>query len=134
MTLLEKYKKKLDRVFSFSTCVRRGFSLDKAEHILFEFKTVCPDHEDWQGELSLYYAELASDLAMTFGEIDDEFCDVLISAYKDAAIAASDDQALFNAWKNRLKSVVNNLIDIYEDVAYCLDDYYINIPWVSDEE
>lgn len=133
MTLLEEYKKKLDKVFDFSYCVRRGFSLDKAEHILFEFKTVCPDHERWQGELALHYAELATDLAVTIVDMDDEFYDSLISAYEEATVAASDDQALFNAWKNRLKSIINNLIDTCEDVAFSLEDSYINIPWVNGE-
>lgn len=134
MTLLEQYKKKLDKVFSFSTCVRRGFSLDKAERILFEFKTVCPsDDESWQGELALYYAELATDLAVSIVDMDDEFYGSLISAYEEAAVAASEDQALFNEWKYKLKSIINDLISIREDVAFELEDYYINIPWVSNE-
>lgn len=132
--MLEKYKKKLDKVFSFSTCVRRGFSLDKAEIILSEFRSVCPnDNERWYGELALYYAKLAADFAVTLGDMDDDFYDILVSTYEDATVAASNDETLYNLWRSDLKNIINQMYSIREDVAFDLEDYYIDIPWRNDK-
>lgn len=62
--LLEKYKKRLYKIFNPSDIVRMGFSLENAQQVLSEFADICVnDNGKWYGDLALYFAECATDFA-----------------------------------------------------------------------
>lgn len=65
--------------------------------------------------------------------MDDDFYDILVSTYEDATVAASNDETLYNLWRSDLKNIINQMYSIREDVAFDLEDYYIDIPWRNDK-
>ena len=88
--LLEKYKKKLYKVFYPTNIVRTGFSLEKAQDILSEFADKCAGDNG-----GLYVAECATDFTMTYGDIDEKFYDALGDVYHDAVVAASKNKNVY---------------------------------------
>lgn len=132
--LLEKYKKRLHKIFNPSDIVQTGFSLDNAQQVLSEFADACVnDTGRWYGDLALYFAECATDFTMSFGDIDEDFYEALGDAYHDAAEAASEDKELYKLWKDRLESVLHDLAGF----GWGMDDYiyeeYYSIPWVQED-
>ena len=104
--LLEKYKKKLYKVFYPTNIVRTGFSLEKAQDILSEFGDKCVNDDGrWYGDLALYFAECATEFTMSFGDINEKFYEALGNAYHDAVVAASKNENLYttNGISKRLK-------------------------------
>ena len=132
--LLEKYKKRLYKIFNPSDIVRMGFSIDNAQNVLSEFADVCVnDKGRWYGDLALYFSECATDFTMSFGDIDEDFYDILGDAYHDAVVAASDNEELYKLWKDRLESILHD----FAGFGWGMDDYiseeYYSIPWVQED-
>ena len=132
--LLEKYKKKLCKMFDPSRAVQRGFSLEEPQHILSEFAAVCAnDTGRWYGDLALYFAECAADFTMTFGDMDEEFYEALGEAYHDAIVIASEDEELYKLWEDRLEGVFR----AFDGFGWGMEEYiaeeYYSLPWVQEE-
>ena len=129
--LLEKYKKRLHKIFDPSRAVQRGFDLEEAQQILREFAAVCAnDTGRWYGDLALYFAECTTDFTMTFGDMDEEFYDALGEAYHDAVVAASEDEELYKLWKDRLEGVLHAFDGFGWGMGeYIAEEYYL-LPWV----
>lgn len=71
--LLEKYKKRIYKIFNPSDIVRMGFSIDTAQQVLAEFADICVnDNGKWYGDLALYFAECATDFTLGYGDIDED--------------------------------------------------------------
>lgn len=132
--LLEKYKKRIYKIFNLSDIVRMGFSIDIAQQVLSEFADICVnDKEKWYGDLALYFAECATDFTMSYGDIDEDFYEVLGNAYHDAIVAASQDEELYKLWKDRLESVLHD----FEGFGWGMEEYiyeeYYSIPWIPED-
>ena len=129
--LLEKYKKKLSKMFDPSRAVQRGFSIEEAQHILSEFAAVCAnDTGRWYGDLALYFAECATDFTMTVGDMDEEFYDALGDAYHDAIVIASEDEELYKLWKDRLEGVLHAFDGFGWGMGEYISEAYYLLPWV----
>lgn len=128
--LLERYKKKLYKMFNPTNIVRTGFSLEKAQSLLSDFANVSGS-DRWYGDLSLYFAECATDFTMTYGDINEKFYSVLGDAYHDAVVAASQDEDLYELWKDRLEYIYHE----FSNFGWGMDDYiteeYYSIPWLE---
>lgn len=131
--LLEKYKKQMYKIFNPTNIVRTGFSLENAKMILTDFKTACAN-ERWYGDLALYFAECATDFTMSFGDVNEKFYDALGDAYRDAVNIASQDEALYQLWKERFAYVLHE----FSGFGWGMDDYiageYYSLPWIEDDE
>lgn len=129
--LLEKYKKKLCKMFDPSRAVQRGFSLEEAQRILSEFAAICAnDTGRWYGDLALYFAECATDFTMTFGDMDEEFYGALGEAYHDAIVAASEDEELYKSWKDRIEDVLHAFDGFGWGMGEYISEAYYLLPWV----
>ena len=132
--LLEKYKKRLYKIFNPSDIVRTGFSLDNAQQILSEFADACVnDMGRWYGDLALYFAECATDFTMSFGDIDEDFYEALGDAYHDAVEAASENEELYKLWKDRLESVLHDLAGFGWGMGDYICEEYYSIPWIEED-
>ena len=130
--LLEKYKKKLRKVFDPSRAVQRGFSLEDARRILSEFAAVCAnDTGRYYGDLALYFAECATDFTMDCGDIDEAFYDALADAYRDAIVAASEDEELYELWKDRLEGIFHAFDGFGWGMGEYISEAYYELPWVQ---
>lgn len=133
MTLMEKYKKRMYKIFNPSDIVRRGFSLEEAQMVLSEFADIC-DSGRWYGDLALYFAECATDFTMCYGDINEKFYDALGDAYHDAVVIAGGDEELYRLWKDRLEYVVHE----FSGFGWGMDDYitgeYYSLPWIEAEQ
>ena len=132
--LLEKYKKRIYKIFNPSNIVRRGFSIDTAQQVLAEFADICVnDNGKWYGDLALYFAECATDFTMSYGDIDEDFYEVLGDAYHDAIVAAGQDEELYKLWKDRLESILHD----FAGFGWGMEDYiceeYYSLPWLSED-
>lgn len=130
--LLEKYKKQLYKIFNPSNIVRTGFSLEKAQQILSDFADMCGDGR-WYGDLALYFAECATDFTMSYGDINEEFYDVLGDAYRDAVTIARRDEEMYKLWKDRLEYIYHE----FSGFGWGMDDFiteeYYSMPWVLED-
>lgn len=132
--LLEKYKKRLYKIFNPSDIVRMGFSIDTAQQVLSEFADICVnDNGKWYGDLALYFAECATDFTMDYGDIDENFYDVLGDAYHDAIVAASKDEKLYKLWKDRLESILHDFAGFGWGMEEYLCGEYYSIPWLQED-
>ena len=129
--LLEKYKKKMYKIFNPSDIVRVGFSLEKAQAVLSEFADVSVS-DRWYGDLALYFAECATDFTMTYGDIDEDFYDALGDAYHDAIVIASENEELYKLWNERLEYILNE----FSGFGWGMDDFitkeYDSLPWIEE--
>lgn len=130
--LLEKYKKRMYKIFNPSDIVRSGFSLESAQTILSEFADVCANNEGrLYGDLALYFAECATDFTMGYGDIDEDFYDALGDAYHDAVIIASDNEELYNLWHTRFENILHQ----FSGFGWGMDDFiageYHSIPFIQ---
>jgi len=130
--LLEKYKKQLYKIFNPSNIVRTGFSLIMAQRVLADFAEMCGDSR-WYGDLALYFAECATDFTMSYGDIDEEFYDALGDAYHDAVAMASDDEELYNLWKDRLEYIYHEFSGFGWGMEDFITEEYYSIPWIGEE-
>lgn len=130
--LLEKYKKQLYKIFNPSNIVRTGFSLEKAQQILFDFADMCGDGR-WYGDLALYFAECATDFTMSYGDINEKFYDALGDAYRDAVTIARRDEEMYKLWKDRLEYIYHE----FSGFGWGMDDFiteeYYSMPWVLED-
>lgn len=133
IAMLEKYKKRMYKIFNPSNIVRTGFSLAEAQMVLSEFADIC-DSGRWYGDLALYFAECATDFTMCYGDIDEKFYDALGDAYHDAVAIAGGDEELYRLWKDRLEYVVHE----FSGFGWGMDDYitgeYYSLPWIEEEQ
>lgn len=133
-SLLEKYKKQLDKIFKPSDIVRMGFSLENAQRVLEDFADICVgDTGRWYGDLALYFAECATEFTMCYGDIDEEFYDSLGDAYHDAVVIASGDEQLYLLWKERLESILHEFSGFGWGMEEFIADEYYSIPWIVEE-
>ena len=131
--LLEKYKKRIYKIFNPSDIVRMGFSIESAQQVLSDFADIClNDNGRWYGDLALYFAECATDFTMSYGDIDEDFYEVLGDAYHDAVVAASEDEELYKLWNERLKSILHD----FKGFGWGMEEYiyeeYYSIPWLRE--
>lgn len=132
--LLEKYKKRLYKIFNPSDIVRMGFSLENAKQVLSEFADICVnDNGKWYGDLALYFAECATDFTMSYGDIDEDFYDALGDAYHDAIVAASEDEELYKLWKDRLESILRDFAGFGWGMEEYICEEYYSIPWLQED-
>ena len=88
-----------------------GFSIDTAQQVLAKFADICVnDNGKWYGDLALYFAECATDFTLGYGDIDEDFYEVLGDAYHEAIVAAGQDEELYKLWKDRRSIYVRNII------------------------
>lgn len=132
--LLEKYKKKLYKVFNPANIVRTGFSLEKAQDILSEFADKCvSDNGGLYGDFALYFAECATDFTMSYGDIDEDFYEALGDAYHDAVVAASKNENVYILLQDRLENILHE----FSGFGWGMEDYiaeeYYSIPWIKEE-
>jgi hypothetical protein len=132
--LLDKYKNKLYKIFNPKDIVRTGFSTKEAKNVLKEFSDVCAyNNGRWYGDLSLYYAECATEFTMCYGDIDDEFYDALGDSYHDAVVIAAGNKELYELWQERLEKVMDDMSDFGWGMDTYISDEYFSIPWVDEE-
>ena len=132
--LLDKYKKKLYKIFNPSNIVRTGFSLEKAQAILNEFACVCiEDDGHLYGELALYFAECATEFTMDYGDMDEDFYEALGDAYHDAVVIAGDNEQLYKLWKNRLEKIMHEFAGFGWGMEDFIVEEYYSIPWAGEE-
>lgn len=131
--LLEKYKKRMHKIFNTTNILRTGFSLESAQMILSDFADVCVnDNGRWYGELALYFAECATEYTISYGDISENFYDALGDAYHDAVVIASDNENLYKLWKNRLEQILHE----FSGFGWGMEDFiageFYSIPWIED--
>ncbi len=132
--LLEKYKKKLYKVFFPTNFAKAGFSLKTAQDILSEFGDKCVNDDGrWYGDLALYFSECATEFTMSFGDINEKFYEALGNAYHDAVVAASKNENLYLLWKDRLEYIYYELSDFGWGMGSWISGLYYSIPWISEE-
>ena len=132
--LLEKYKKRIHKIFNPTNIVRTGFSLESAQMVLSDFADVCVnDNGRWSGDLALYFAECATEFTMSYGDINEAFYDALGDAYHDAVVAASGDENLYKLWKNRLEQIVHEFSGFEWGMENFIVDEYYSIPWIEED-
>ena len=132
--LLEKYKKRMHKIFNPTDIVRTGFSLESAQMLLSDFSDVCVnDNGIWYGDLALYFAECATEFTMCYGDINEKFYDALGDAYHDAVVNASDDENLYKLWKRRLEQIVHEFSGFGWGMEDFIADEYYSIPWIEED-
>lgn len=132
--LLEKYKKKIYKVFNPSNILRTGFSIKHAQQLLSEFADITANiNGKWYGDLALYFAECATDFTMNYGDIDDNFYQVLEDAYHDAIIIVSEDSELYKLWKDRLKRILHDFTGFGWGMDEIISEEFYSIPWVDED-
>lgn len=132
--LLEKYKKRLYKIFNPINPAKADFSLESAQKVLSDFTDACAgDSGRWYGDLALYFAECATDFTMSYGDIDGEFYDALGDAYHDAVVIASSDEQLYQLWKDRLAAIFH----AFSGLGWGMDGFiageYHSLPWTWEE-
>lgn len=131
-TLLEKYKKRMYKIFNPSDIVRTGFSLEEAQRALSEFADIW-DSGRWYGDLALYFAECATDFTMCYGDINEKFYDVLGDAYHDAIVIAGKDEELYQLWKDRLEYILHEFSGFGWGMGDYITEEYYSLPWIEEE-
>ena len=132
--LLEKYKKRIYKIFNPSDVVRMGFSIDTAQQVLAEFADICVnDNGKWYGDLALSLAECATDFTLGYGDIDEDFYEVLGDAYHDAIVAAGQDEELYKLWKDRLESVLHDFAGFGWGMEEYICEEYYSLPWIQED-
>jgi len=132
--LLEKYKKKLYKVFYPTNIVRTGFSLERAQDILSEFAEKCAgDNEGLYGDFALYFAECATDFTMTYGDIGEKFYDALGDVYHDAVVAAGKNKNIYILLQDRLENILHEFSGFGWGMETYITREYYSIPWVKEE-
>ena len=132
--LLEKYKKRIYKIFNPSDIVRMGFSIDTAQQVLAEFADIyVNDNGKWYGDLALYFAECATDFTLGYGDIDEDFYEVLGDAYHDAIVAAGQDEELYKLWKDRLESVLHDFVGFGWGMEEYICEEYYSLPWIQED-
>lgn len=130
--LLEKYKKQLYKIFYPTNIVRTGFSLERAQLVLSDFADICGNGR-WYGDLALYFSECATDFTMNYGDIDEKFYDALGDAYHDVIVIASEDEELYELWKDRLEYIMHE----FSGFGWGMDDFitgeYYSLPWIEED-
>lgn len=130
--IIEQYKKRVYKIFHSHNLRRDGFSLELAQMELEKFAEVCMNGNDkLYGEMSLYFAECATDFVCTYSCYDDDLLEALGDAYHDVTVIASENKSLFELWKDRIWGIYNEFSvhgsGLEDEVC---EDYY-SIPWVS---
>lgn len=131
-TLLEKYKKQLYKIFNPSNIVRTGFPLETAQMVLSDFADMCGKGR-WYGDLALYFAECATDFTMSYGDINEKFYDALGDAYHDAVAIASEDEELYQLWKDRLEYIYHEFSGFGWGMDEFITEEYDSLPWVVED-
>ena len=100
--------------------------------MLAEFADICVnDNGKWYGDLALYFAECATDFTLDYGDIYEDFYEVLGDAYHDAVVAAGQDEELYKLWKDRLESVLHDFAGFgWRMEEYICEEYY-SLPWIQ---
>ena len=130
--LVEKYKKQLYKIFNPSNIVRTGLSLERAQMILSDFANICGSGR-WYGDLALYFAECATDFTMSYGDINEKFYDALGDAYHDAVAMASEDEELYQLWKDRLEYIYHEFSGFGWGMDEFITEEYDSLPWVVED-
>lgn len=132
--LLEKYKKRIHKIFNPTNIVRTGFSLESAQMVLLDFAKVCVNNnERWYGDLALYFTECATEFIMSYGDMNEAFYDALGDAYHDAVVAASDDENLYKLWRIRLEHILHEFLGFGWGMEDFIADEYYSIPWNEED-
>ena len=132
--LLEKYKKRIHKIFNPTNIVRKGFSLESAQMVLLDFAKVCVNNnERWYGDLALYFTECATEFIMSYGDMNEAFYDALGDAYHDAVVAASGDENLYKLWKNRLEQIVHEFSGFEWGMENFIVDEFYSITWIEED-
>ena len=104
--LLEKYKKRIHKIFNPTNIVRKGFSLESAQMVLLDFAKVCVNNnERWYGDLALYFTECATEFIMSYGDMNEAFYDALGEPFVqtewgdiDPTVFIDDDGQAYMYW------------------------------------
>ena len=129
--LVEKVKKKIDRVFE----PRGRLTLSKAKSEITAFKRICRDIQ-YVIELQLYYVECGVDFTNTFGDIDDAFYGSIESVYKNIidTLNSTGDKELYERFEYRLKKILENTGGIGWGFHENLTDIFHRLKWADDWE
>ncbi|MBR1607903.1 MAG: hypothetical protein IJ664_09325 [Clostridia bacterium] len=107
--IVEKYKKRLRRIFFPRNIVRTGFSLSEAKGLIREFAQQYGKRSTATADLKLCFAEFALEFTNEFGDIDAPFYNALASMYADVIDIAMDDEHILEKLRPRLKACLEDI-------------------------
>lgn len=132
--ILETYKQKVMDVF-FPKSMKAEFKIGNARKAVNDFKKLCNDKK-LIVDLMLYYVEMGVEFTNTYGDIDEPFYNSIESMYV-AVIKEINNQSepiMFNAFSERLNSVVDDTSGIGWGFHDCLSEAYWNLKWLEDDD
>lgn len=130
--LFEQTKKKINDEFFPD----RGFGkmrLSEAKNAISTFKKLSGD-EIKTLDLMLFYVEIGTDFTNTYGDIDSKFYESMFSMYDKVAEECDKDEKIFNIFKDRLYSVVQESGGIGWGYHDALCDSFYSLEWVQEDE
>lgn len=132
--IFEVYKNKVHDVF-FPKSMKAQFKIGQARKAVNDFKKLCSD-EKLLVNLMLYYVEMGVEFTNTYGDISDSFYSSIESMYKSVvnSINKHKNLEIFNIFRNRLKSVVDDTSGIGWGFHDILREYYAEIKWLELED
>lgn len=71
---------------------------------------------------------------MSYGDINEDFYDVLGDANHDAVVEASNDERIYQILKERLRSVLVEFAGLGWGMEEHIADEYYSIPWIEEDE
>ena len=70
---------------------------------------------------------------MNYGDIDEKFYDALGDAYHDVIVIASEDEELYELWKDRLEYIMHE----FSGFGWGMDDFitgeYYSLPCIEED-
>lgn len=130
--LFKKAKKKINDEF-FPDRGHGKLRLSEAKNAIANFKKLTDDHIKTT-DLMLFYVELGTEFTSSFGDIDANFYNSMLSMYDKVAMECDQDEELFLHFKDRLYSVVHMSEGIGWGYHDTICDIYYSIEWVAHEE
>jgi len=95
--------------------------LSVAKKAITDFKNLSKD-ELRTIDLMIYYVEVGVDFTNTYGDINEQFYNSMISMYENATNKIKGKPGLYNRFKKRLETIVNEADEtgwgFYEDLFY----------------
>ncbi len=129
--LLEEAKVKIRKEFFPA----RGFgrpSLSSAKSVIASFKQVCSDTAKVI-DLQLYYVENGVEFTDAYGDINESFYNSMGSMFRAVvdAMNKTDDPAIYEQFKDRLKAVVEDTAGMGWGFNEDLSDSYYSLKWIE---
>ena len=132
--IFKAYKNKIYNVF-FPKNMKAQFKISDAKKAVNEFKKLS-SNEKLTIELMLYYVEMGIEFTNTYGDINGAFYNSIAAMYEAvvSAINKQDDAEIYNNFKDRLKTVVEDTNGMGWGFLEELSDIYWEIKWLDLED